>query len=106
MYGVAGLQNYGAINDPSLLPSITDTGWAAKDGEGVYKSIQGLYAQLVEQTGGLIERTENMTLVLSPEMEVHLTKTQKQFKRLKTTLQQINITFLEEMTTILIMIIH
>lgn len=75
IYGVEGLQNYGAINDPSLLPSITDTGWAAKDGEGVYKSIQGLYAQLVKQTGGLIERTENMTLVLSPEIEVHLTKT-------------------------------
>lgn len=75
VYGVGGLQNYGAINDPSLLPSITDTGWTTKDGEGVYKSVQSLYVQLVKQTGGLIERTEKMTLILSPEMEAELTKT-------------------------------
>lgn len=75
VYGVSGLQNYGMINDPGLLPSITDTSWAAKDGQGVYDSLQKLFVQLVQQGGGLIDREESMTLLLSPAMDAQLTKT-------------------------------
>lgn len=75
IYGIAGLQNYGMLNDPSLLPAITDTAWAAKDGQGVYDSIQKLFNQLVKQTGGLIDRSTAMTLIVSPAMDAQLTKT-------------------------------
>ena len=75
IYGIAGLQNYGMLNDPQLLPSITDTAWAAKDGQGVYDSVQKLFVQLVKQTGGLVDRDASMTLIMSPGMDSETTKT-------------------------------
>lgn len=82
-FGIDGLMNYGLLNDPSLTASITpnDTGtggavtWATKDGQAVYDDIVKLYGQLVSQTKGLIERTDSMTLAMSPSAEVNLTKT-------------------------------
>ena len=73
--GVAGLRNWGLLNDPYLLPAITPTSWAAKDAAAIYADIQALYAKLIEQTQGLVDRNERMTLVLSPEAETHFTKT-------------------------------
>ncbi len=75
IYGIAGLQNYGMLNDPQLLPSITDSGWAAKDGQGIYDSCQKLFVQLVKQTGGLVDRDAQMTLIMSPGMDSETTKT-------------------------------
>ncbi|WP_432784687.1 hypothetical protein AAEX37_01962 [Oligella sp. MSHR50489EDL] len=75
IYGIEGLQNYGILNDPQLPPSITDTAWDAKDGAEVYDSVQKLFVQLVAQTGGLIDREESMTLLMSPGMDAHTTKT-------------------------------
>ncbi len=82
-FGIDGLMNYGLLNDPSLTASITPnatgTGgavtWASKDGQTVYDDIVKLYGQLVSQTKGLIERTDSMTLAMSPSAEVNLTKT-------------------------------
>lgn len=82
-YGIAGLQNYGLLNDPSLpapiTPNATGTGsgvtWSTKDGQAVYDDIAKLYGQLVAQTKGLIERDSPMTLAMSPTAEVALTKT-------------------------------
>ncbi|HGI5916519.1 TPA: DUF2184 domain-containing protein [Yersinia enterocolitica] len=83
-FGIDGLENYGLLNEPSLsasvTPGATGTGgsvkWADKDGQAVYDDIAGrLYARLIAQTKGLIERTDSMTLAMSPEMEVNLTKT-------------------------------
>lgn len=83
-FGIKGLQNYGLLNDPrlgaSVTPGATGTGgsvkWADKDGQAVYDDISGrLYAKLISQTNGLIELTDPMTLAMSPEMEVNLTKT-------------------------------
>lgn len=82
-YGIAGLQNYGLLNDPSLpasiTPNATGTGnalpWSTKDGQAVYDDIAKLYGQLVSQTKGLIERDAPMTLAMSPSAEVALTKT-------------------------------
>lgn len=82
-YGIAGLQNYGLLNDPSLpasiTPNATGTGnalpWITKDGQAVYDDIAKLYGQLVSQTKGLIERDAPMTLAMSPTSEVALTKT-------------------------------
>ncbi len=75
IYGVAGLENYGMLNDPDLLPSITDTAWAAMDGQGVYDSFLKLFTQLLKQANGLIDREESMTMLLSPVMDGNLTKT-------------------------------
>lgn len=82
-FGVSGLQNYGLLNDPSLitpiapLPTGTGSGtlWSTKDGAAIYGDIQALYAQFVLQSKGLVERTDKFTLALSPEMETNLTKT-------------------------------
>ncbi|MDE1479969.1 DUF2184 domain-containing protein [Xenorhabdus bovienii] len=75
LFGVAGLENYGYLNDPGLLPNITSEVWVKLNGEGVYESIRKLFQQLVEQTDGHIDRHAAMKLTLSPEMEVQLTKT-------------------------------
>lgn len=73
--GVAGLRNYGILNDPSLLPAITPTTWATKDGQDIYDDIRTLYETLISQTNGLVDRNERMTLLLSPQAETHFTKT-------------------------------
>lgn len=82
-FGVAGLDNYGLLNDPSLPPGITPnptgtgsgTAWSTKDGAAVYGDIQTLFGDLVARNKGLVDRETKMTLALSPESEVNLTKT-------------------------------
>lgn len=82
-FGVAGLDNYGLLNDPDLpagiTPNATGTGsgtlWSTKDGAAVYGDIQTLYTQAVTQLNGNLERDAKMTLALSPAMEPNLTKT-------------------------------
>ncbi|KES12612.1 Uncharacterized protein conserved in bacteria (DUF2184), partial [Snodgrassella alvi SCGC AB-598-P14] len=73
--GIEGLQNYGLINDPRLLPSIVDSSWENMDGQEVYDSIQRLFAQLIKQTDGLVDLETPMTMLLSPNASVQLTKT-------------------------------
>lgn len=76
-FGVAGLKNYGLLNDPSLPAYISPTAgaWATLDGAGVYNDIQRLYNQLVLQGKGLIDRMCPFVLALSPESEANFTKT-------------------------------
>ena len=69
------MQNYGLINDPRLLPSIVDSSWEGMDGQEVYDSIQRLFAQLIKQTDGLVDLETPMTMLLSPNASVQLTKT-------------------------------
>jgi len=75
IFGVSGLKNYGLINDPSLLPSITDTAWGAKDAQAIFDAVQRLYAQLVKQADGLVTRQTAMTVALPPQLEANFTKT-------------------------------
>lgn len=75
LYGVAGLKNYGMLNDPSLLPAITGTNWAVATADEIFVQIGSIYSQLVTQGKGNVKRTDNMTMVLSPVMDSHLTKT-------------------------------
>lgn len=83
-FGIEGLQNYGLLNDPDLLPPVQPRPsgkgnsrlWADKDGQQIYDDLsQVLYNQLITQTKGLVERDVKMVLAMSPEMEVNLTKT-------------------------------
>lgn len=74
-YGIAGLMNYGIVNDPDLLPAIPGTAWSAMPADAIFTEIQKLFAQLIKQTGGLIDRSEAMILLLSPQMEANFVKT-------------------------------
>jgi hypothetical protein len=82
-FGIANLQNYGLLNDPSLstpiAPAATGTAsgtlWSTKDGAAIYGDIVLLYGQLQTQMRGLVDRDAEMVLAMSPEIEVNLTKT-------------------------------
>ena len=87
-FGIAGLANYGLLNDPSLsapIAPISDGGlvtWAQKatDPNGaiyVYNDIKALYGQLVAQANGLVdlEMDSPLTLAMSPSSQVYLTLT-------------------------------
>lgn len=83
-YGVAGLQNYGLLNNPYLSASLTPapkgyggTSWLvgtvvkATPNE-VYNDIQSLYVQLVNQTAGLVNEKTKLCLAMSPASSVAL----------------------------------
>lgn len=86
-FGVAGLQNYGLLNDPSLSASLTPAPKAAggntwiKNGainataNEIYADIQALFFQLISQTNGVINQKDAMTLAMSPGSEVAMTAT-------------------------------
>lgn len=77
-FGIAGLQNYGLLNDPALSTPIGPIGgtlWSTKDGAAVYADILALFAQLVAQTGGIIDMSTPMVLAMSPAMSVNMGKT-------------------------------
>jgi len=81
-FGVAGLQNYGLLNDPSLSSAISPTtkiaggtGWANATAQEINADVQKLYKQLQTQANGLVELDTKMTLAISPISEVYLTKT-------------------------------
>lgn len=82
-FGVSGLQNYGLLNDPSLIapitPAATGTGsgttWATKTGDLVYVDIVSLFTQLVTQANGLVDAKSKMVLAMSPSIATNLAKT-------------------------------
>jgi len=72
-FGVAGLQNYGLLNDPNLSAAIVPTTktaggttWAVATGTEVLADITKLYVQLQNQANGMIDRDTRMTLAMSP----------------------------------------
>lgn len=80
-YGVAGLQLYGLLNDPSLstpiAPGAKAAGgftWANGTALEIYEDVQDLFKKLVTQSFGIIERTAKLKLCMSPESEVELLK--------------------------------
>lgn len=80
--GVAGLENYGILNDPNLPASISPTvkaaggtSWTNASALEVLADVQALYSQLQTQANGLVELDTKMTLAMSPIAEVALTKT-------------------------------
>ncbi len=77
-FGVAGLENYGLLNDPALSAPITPAGdWSdpAYTALEVFGDIQALYSQLQTQAVGLIDLETTMTLAMSPTAQTALTKT-------------------------------
>lgn len=84
-FGVAGLQNYGVINNPFISAALTPatkawggTGWfnagsPAATANEVYNDVVALVTQLVAQTNGAVDIKSDMTLALSPNSEIGLT---------------------------------
>ncbi len=80
-YGISGLQNYGILNDPSLITPITPatkagggTTWATATAKEIYQDVLALYTQLQTQMGGNLEMTDRMELVLSTTRQPALGK--------------------------------
>lgn len=93
-FGIAGLQNYGLLNDPALLPAIAPgnkafnsnapgpwitNGQVTATPSEIYADIQALFIELVNQSGGLIEMTDELILAMSPASSVALTATNATF---------------------------
>ena len=87
-FGVANLQNYGLLNDPSLSAALAPSVKAAGHGnvwiyQGVitasaneiFTDIQSLFIEIINQSGGAIETSDRFVLALSPQLEVALTAT-------------------------------
>lgn len=89
-FGVAGLQNYGILNDPSLSASIQPgakafgaaahgpwitAGVVTATANEIYNDIQSLWVQLVSQSNGTLQLDAPVTLAMSPGSEVALTAT-------------------------------
>jgi hypothetical protein len=80
-YGVAGLENYGVLNDPSLIAPIAPTTgvggdtWDLKTAQEIYADVLKLFKQLQEQMGfNIPDMDAAMTMVISPLSAVNLKK--------------------------------
>jgi hypothetical protein len=86
-FGIAGLQNFGLVNDPALPASLTPAtkteggvkwltaGGVIVNATEIYNDIEAVFIQLVAQTAGLVDRETPMCLALSPQSEALLTAT-------------------------------
>lgn len=86
-YGVAGLQNYGLLNDPSLPAALTPstkgaggTKWVTNGvvtatANEVFGDIQSLVYDLVNRNIGWVKEEDEMTLCMSPGVSIGLTAT-------------------------------
>lgn len=78
--GVAGLRNYGILNDPGLnaaiTPAATGTGsgtkWETKTTAQIFQDILALFGQLVSQTDGKVDKDTRLIFAMSPEIAVRL----------------------------------
>ena len=81
-FGISGLQNYGALNDPALIAPIVPTTkvgggytWAVATAQEIYNDVLKLFGQLQTQMAGLVpDMDAKMTLALSPVLSVSLKK--------------------------------
>jgi hypothetical protein len=86
--GVSGLQNYGMLNDPALPADLTPatkaatgTAWILANGTinatavEVQRDISKMFYALQVSTNGLLDTTDPLTLIMSPQSSVALTIT-------------------------------
>ena len=78
-FGVAGLKNYGLLNDPALPASIAPAGpqWNLNTttADLIYEDIRRIFVQLQTQANGTIDQETKLTLAMSPVLSVALNKT-------------------------------
>ena len=76
LYGIAGLQNYGGTNDPSLPAPITVTGtWFGAAGSFIYADVLRLVQQIIAQGNGLLDAESTYTMGISPGNVVNFNAT-------------------------------
>ena len=86
-FGIAGLQNYGLLNDPNLGAALTPgakatpavgVSWFTATGapnctaNEVYNDVLAIFTQLVAQSAGLVDRETSLVLGMSPQSGVAL----------------------------------
>lgn len=79
LLGVAGLQIFGVLNDPSLAAALTPivvdsnkTAWADKTTVQRYNDILKLFGQLADNMGGHVDQNTPLVLAVSPSLNVLL----------------------------------
>lgn len=81
LFGIAGLQNYGGVNDPSLPAAIaaTSSWFTATDPLVIYTDILRLVQQAILQSQGILDPTSEFKLGISPGNEVNFLKSNATF---------------------------
>lgn len=86
-FGVAGLANYGILNEPSLPAALTpstkaaggtrwvNNGVVVATANEIYSDIQGIVLDLVTRTSGIIQKSDALKLVMAPQSDVALMQT-------------------------------
>lgn len=78
--GVAGLNNYGILNQPNLPSAIVaatvggQTVWSAKSGTDIYNDIVALYSDMASRAEGQIDKMSKFRLVVGPTSDAELNK--------------------------------
>lgn len=74
LFGVAGLDIYGLLNEPNLPSAITptteggQTAWATKGAVGIYNDVLKLFADMQTRTQGLVKFDTPMVLAIPPSV--------------------------------------
>lgn len=81
LYGVAGLEIYGLLNDPNLPASVsslpnadTETLWAKKSTKEIYEDVLYLFGKMADRGAGHIDANTELVLATSPATQVQLGK--------------------------------
>lgn len=81
LYGVAGLEIYGLLNDPNLPPAVTPlpnadskTLWADKSTKEIYEDVLYLFGKMADRGAGHIDANTELVLATSPATQVQLGK--------------------------------
>lgn len=81
LYGVAGLEIYGLLNDPNLPAAVTPlpnaaskTLWADKSTKEIYEDVLYLFGKMADRGAGHIDANTELVLATSPATQVQLGK--------------------------------
>lgn len=81
LYGVAGLEIYGLLNDPNLPANVvpvpnaaSKTLWADKSTKEIYEDVLYLFGKMAERGAGHIDANTELVLATSPATQVQLGK--------------------------------
>ena len=104
LFGVAGLQNYGGVNDPALpAPIIATSNWYSATPDVIYTDVVRMVQQAVIQSNGLIDAEQAFTMGISPQNAVNFNKTNQYnvnvFDQIKKNFPNIKIVTVPEFST-------
>ena len=81
LYGVAGLEIYGLLNDPNLPADVSSlpnaafkTLWAEKSTKEIYEDVLYLFGKMADRGAGHIDANTELVLATSPATQVQLGK--------------------------------